>query len=158
MNITDGQGFVHALPVVLYVEDHAVNLLLMRALFERKPDVELICATSGHHARAIAPKLSPSLLLLDLRLPDCHGSDLLRQLRELPSCRTVPAVAVTADSDFDISGTGFVELWSKPLDLHVVLNRLEALMQADSPHGVASPLPERLATGQLSPSCSQLLA
>ncbi len=114
-------------PVVLYVEDHAVNLLLMRALFERRPQLELVCATSGYHARALAPELSPVLLLLDLRLPDCHGSLLLPQLRQFAGCREASAVAVTADSDFDITGTGFCELWTKPLDLRVVLGRLDAL-------------------------------
>lgn len=139
-------------PLVLYVEDHAVNLLLMRALFERRPQFELVCATSGYHARAIAPGLAPALLLLDLRLPDCHGAQLLQQLRQVPSCRSVPAVAVTADSDFDISDTGFVELWTKPLDLRVVLGRLDALMQAETLETMPAPPVERAALRRLSPS------
>lgn len=112
---------------VLYVEDHHVNALLMAAIFERRPELELVIATSGQEARRVAAGLQPVLLLLDLGLPDCHGSQLLGQLRALPGCATAPAIAVTADATFDIAGTGFVELWSKPLHLDQVLKRLTEL-------------------------------
>lgn len=125
--MTDQHAF-EPRPIVLYVEDHAVNLLLMKALFERRPAFDLVCATSGFGAMTLARTLEPALLLLDLRLPDCHGEQLLHRLRALPACRDIPAVAVTADSDFDIHGTGFAELWAKPLHLPSVLQRLDAWM------------------------------
>jgi CheY-like chemotaxis protein len=113
---------------VLYVEDHPVNAMLMSAMFERLPGLDLVVAATGQEALCMAPGLDPVLLLLDLRLPDCHGSDLLPLLRLLPGCESAPAVAVTADGDFDITGTGFVELWAKPLNLQDVLQRVEALV------------------------------
>jgi CheY-like chemotaxis protein len=112
---------------VLYVEDHPVNAMLMSALFERRPGLKLVLAETGQHAVAIASGLHPALLLLDLRLPDCHGSQLLPLLRQLPGCGTAPAVAVTAEDDYDIAGTGFCELWAKPLHLDFVLRRLDVL-------------------------------
>lgn len=112
---------------VLYVEDHPVNALLMAAIFERRPQLDLVIASSGQEALGMAVGLQPALLLLDLGLPDCHGSQLLGQLRALRGCETVPAVAVTAHADFDIQGTGFCELWPKPLHLAHVLTRLDAL-------------------------------
>lgn len=113
---------------VLYVEDHPVNSLLMQALFDRRPGLKLVVADSGQAAWRIAQTLQPRLLLLDLGLPDCHGSQLLQLLRTLPACQDVPAIAVTAEQEFDIAGTGFVEIWSKPLDLAQVLDRLDALL------------------------------
>ena len=112
---------------VLYVEDHPVNALLMNAIFERRPQFELVIATTGKEALGMASGLQPALLLLDLSLPDCHGSQLLGLLRALPGCESVPAVAVPAHADFEIEGTGFCELWPKPLHLDQVLTRLEAL-------------------------------
>ena len=82
---------------------------------------------TGQEAVCCASGLNPALLLVDLRLPDCHGSQLLDVLRLIPGCEQTPAVAVTADGDFDINGTGFTELWSKPMDLQHVLRRLDAL-------------------------------
>jgi len=111
---------------VLYVEDQAVNTMLMTALFERVPDCDLVLAECGSQALDRARDLYPALLLLDLRLPDIHGSRLLPLLRRVPGCEHVPAVAVTAEHDFDIAHTGFDELWRKPLNLLKVLERVEA--------------------------------
>jgi len=113
---------------VLYVEDNAVNAIIMRAVLQRRPDLVLHVAADGAQAMQMAAELQPVLLLLDLRLPDCHGEQLLPKLRRLPGCRLADAVAVTAEIDFVIDGTGFVEQWSKPLDIHHVLARIDALL------------------------------
>ncbi|MBW8846731.1 MAG: response regulator [Burkholderiales bacterium] len=113
---------------VLYVEDHPVNALLMAAILERRPELDLLIATTGEEALCMAAGLSPALLLLDLGLPDCHGSRLLSLLRALPGCERVPAVAVTADADFEIEHSGFCELWAKPLQIDLVLARVDALI------------------------------
>ena len=118
---------------VLYVEDHPVNVLLMSALLHHRPALELVVATTGEQAMCIAANLRPALLLLDLGLPDCHGSELLPLLRRLPGCEVAPAVAVTAENGFEIEGSGFDELWPKPLDLQRVLQRIDTLIAAPSP-------------------------
>jgi len=110
---------------VLYVEDHPVNAMLMKALFERRPELKLVVADSGEQALDLIADLRPVLLLLDLRLPDCHGTQLLPLLQR--HVADVPAVAVTADDDFDIVDSGFAELWAKPLHLDRVLERVDAL-------------------------------
>ena len=66
----------------------------------------------------------PALLLLDLRLPDGHGSSLLPGLRALPGLAGVPAVAVTAEALHDADTGAFDEVWPKPLRLQQVLQRL----------------------------------
>jgi len=115
---------------VLYVEDNAVNALIMSALFERRPDMRLVLAETVAEALQKARGLYPAVLLLDLRLPDGDGRELLPLLRGIAGCETAPAVAVTAESDVEWAGTGFEELWLKPLDLKNVLQRLDVL--ADS--------------------------
>lgn len=113
---------------VLYVEDEPVNAMLMGALFERVPNCELVLADCGRRALEAAAGLHPSLLLLDLRLPDLRGNELLPLLRRVPGCERSPAVAVTAEHEYDITATGFVELWGKPLHLHKVLQRVQYLL------------------------------
>ena len=116
-----------ALREVLYVEDHPTNVHLMQALFKRRPQLELVVARDGREARRVAAHLQPALLLLDSRLPDCHGTTLLMQLRELTGWADIPAVAVTAEPDFDAGHNGFCEVWAKPLDLAFLLERLDHL-------------------------------
>lgn len=112
---------------VLYIEDHPTNVHLMQALFKRCPHLNLVVARDGREARHLADTVRPALLLVDLRLPDCHGSDLLDELRHHEGYADLPAVAVTAEPAFRIEGTSFCEVWPKPLDLAFVLGRLDQL-------------------------------
>lgn len=117
-------------PQVLYVEDEPTNAFLMRALFRLRPHLELIVAADGAEAMALGGSIRPALLLLDLRLPDCWGTELLPRLRTQFRWRHVPAVAVTAEADFDGAHSGFIETWQKPLDLHFVMQRLDRWLPA----------------------------
>ncbi|RZI58401.1 MAG: response regulator [Rubrivivax sp.] len=113
---------------VLYVEDSPLNVIVMEAMFEQRRDLRLHVAEAGMPAWRLSAQLQPSLLLVDLHLPDCHGSDLLKLLRMRRGWAQVPAIAVTADSDFDALGCGFMELWAKPLDVRKTLARLAELL------------------------------
>jgi CheY-like chemotaxis protein len=113
---------------VLYVEDHPVNVLVMQALFAKRPELKLVVALDGGEALTFAAEERPELLLLDLCLPDCHGTDLLQRLRELPHLRDVPAVAVTADTVTDLTAQGFREIWHKPMDMRATLMRLDWIL------------------------------
>jgi len=110
---------------VLYVEDDGLNALLMQALFERRPDLQLVVVPTCAEALRCARAQPPALLLLDLRLPDGHGAALLPLLRVLPGQRGVPAVAVTAEDLPGLNLHGFDDLWPKPLCLLHVLERLD---------------------------------
>lgn len=89
-----------------------------------------MAVTTGLAALRRVAGLRPRLLLLDIRLPDCHGAELLARLRQLPQCATVPAIAVTSDDAFDGARHDFCETWSKPLDVRAVLRRLDELTEA----------------------------
>ncbi|MFN3886658.1 MAG: response regulator [Aquabacterium sp.] len=112
---------------VLYVEDHPVNVEVMRAIFALRPDLTLDVAVDGASGLNAATRHAPDLLLLDLRLPDCHGTALLSQLRELPSTTCTPAIAVTAEDAPDLTRSTFLETWPKPLNIRQVLVRLDQL-------------------------------
>lgn len=113
---------------VLYVEDSPLNVIVMEAMFEQRRDLRLHVAEAGMPAWRMSARLQPSLLLIDLNLPDCHGSELLKLLRMRRGWARVPAIAVTADSDFDALGAGFQEMWPKPLDVRRTLARLAELL------------------------------
>jgi CheY-like chemotaxis protein len=114
--------------VVLYVEDHPVNVLLMRTVFEHRPELELVIVVDGASAMAATQLLQPVLLLLDLRLPDCHGTELLERMRSVPGWERIPAIAVTAELEFKPAGTGFMDVWHKPLRVPTLLARLDRVL------------------------------
>jgi CheY-like chemotaxis protein len=112
-------------PQVLYIEDDATHRTLMQALFKLRPHLELVLAADGAEATALAPTLHPSLLLLDIRLSDCLGSELLPLLRLRFGWSAAPAVAVTGEPGYTPARGPFDEVWTKPLDLPLVLHRLD---------------------------------
>jgi CheY-like chemotaxis protein len=114
--------------VVLYVEDHPVNVLLMQTVFELRPELDLVVAVDGESAMEATTKVRPALLLLDLRLPDCHGTDLLERMRLIPGWQQIPAIAVTAEAEFMPTGTSFCDVWHKPLRVPTLLTRLDRVL------------------------------
>ena len=114
---------------VLYVEDDPVNAMLMQGILELHPGCQLLVARSGAEARSLVAQGRVDLLLCDLRLPDIRGDELLVQLREAGLPGGVPALLVTAESEFVASQLarrhGFDGYWSKPLDVAATLRSLQ---------------------------------
>src|SRR5262245_50272461 len=74
-----------------------------------------------------------SLLLLDLSLPDMHGLELLRQLRQGGS--DVPVIVVTGhgaiESAMEATRLGAAGYLCKPVDLREVLLAVERVLRDD---------------------------
>lgn len=114
---------------ILYVEDNPVNQMLMTEIVGRCTTHRLQLASTLREGLRIAGQQGFDLLLLDLRLPDGDGAELLGLLRRMPGLADVPAVAVTAEYGFQLEGSGFCEVWYKPLDLHQTLERLDRVLR-----------------------------
>jgi len=68
---------------VLLVDDHAVVREGLRAFLELQPDIVVVGeADGGETALAVAAKLKPDVVLMDLVMPDGDGITALRHLRE----------------------------------------------------------------------------
>jgi CheY-like chemotaxis protein len=83
---------------VLYIEDDPVNFTLVERILEFRPALKLMHARSGGSGVELAQAYCPKLILLDLNLPDMHGSEVLRQLQREPATAQVPVVVLSADA------------------------------------------------------------
>ena len=83
---------------VLYIEDDPVNFTLVERILEFRPELKLMHARSGGSGVEMAQVNHPKLILLDLNLPDMHGSEVLRQLQHEPATAAVPVVVLSADA------------------------------------------------------------
>ena len=82
---------------VLLVDDHTLFRLGLKGLLERS-DINVIgAASSGHEGLQLAAELQPDVILLDMRIPDMDGLQVLKQLRE--NGVTVPIAMLTTSSD-----------------------------------------------------------
>jgi CheY-like chemotaxis protein len=106
---------------VLYIEDNPVNLMLVEQFLLRWPAVELAGATTADGGLARLRGERFDLVLLDMQLPDMHGTELLRQLRREGLLDGAPVVALSASAMPDAVNAalsaGAAEYWTKPLDL-----------------------------------------
>jgi CheY-like chemotaxis protein len=83
---------------VLYIEDDPVNFTLVERILEFRPTLTLMHARSGNDGVELAQTYRPRLILLDLNLPDMHGSEVLRRLQNQPLTAAVPVVVLSADA------------------------------------------------------------
>ena len=105
---------------VLYIEDNAVNSLLVEQLLARWPEVRYIWAMDGTSGLEMARTLQPSLVLMDLQLPDIDGMELLGRLRSDATLAETPVIVLSASAlpeDIARARTrGASDYWTKPLD------------------------------------------
>jgi PAS domain S-box-containing protein len=129
-------GHEHSLCRVMYVEDNEVNVLLLSAALEMRPNIELEVARNGSEALALAQATRPDVFLLDMHLGDMTGIELAQRLKKLPGLDSVPMVAVSADATPQAmqvaTEAGFTAYLSKPLHLRSLLKCLDDLSDARS--------------------------
>ncbi len=109
---------------ILYVEDNAVNLYLVEAIFVAKPHYRLLTATHASVGLELARTRHPDLILLDLNLPDMNGAEFLQRLRADEATAPIPVIVIAADAVSDQRGHlqehGIKAFITKPFDLSVL--------------------------------------
>jgi len=127
------------MPLVLIVEDNAINRKLMRDILEIRFDV--LEAHSAEGALVLLQDCRPDLILMDLQLPGMDGLSLTRLLKQDPAFRATPVVAVSAYAmKYNIQqalDAGCVEYVTKPLteDPFAFVDRLARYLAASTPRG-----------------------
>ncbi|MGI8890349.1 MAG: response regulator [Chthoniobacterales bacterium] len=85
-------------PRVLYVEDSEPNFRLIESILEDRPGTDLTWAENGRKGLEMARQQKPQLVLLDLDLPDIHGSKVLEELQAHPDTAETPVIVISADA------------------------------------------------------------
>src|SRR3954451_19609319 len=86
---------------VVLVDDHQIVLHGLQQLFARQPDFEVLhCCSDGASAIDAVLESRPDVLVLDLRMPNQNGLDVLRALAaRRAECRTVLLTAAVRDEE-----------------------------------------------------------
>jgi len=109
--------------IVLYIDDNQDNIFLLQRLFKhRRPDIQLHTAMTGRDGIKAAIDDQPALILLDNRLPDTSGEQVLRQLAAHPATAAIPVIMLSGDSDpatiDQLLAAGAAHFLVKPFDIH----------------------------------------
>jgi two-component system, NarL family, response regulator len=147
---------------VLIVEDHPVVRFGLVALIDSQPDMNVVAETGeGREAIQIYSRLLPSLAVVDLRLPDLSGVDVIAGItRAHPDARIV--VLTTYEGDEDIhralaaGARGYV-IKAMPHDVLLTAMRTVHAGGHSIPKPVATALASRVPFAELTSRETQIL-
>jgi CheY-like chemotaxis protein len=120
-------------PVVLVVDDHVDSRDLMAAVLQ---EIGVSIAEAGTGSAAlerVAIEPRPALIMIDLALPDRHGTEVVKELKADASVRHIPVVALSASvmsSDKEAAAqagcAAFIEKPVLPDEVVAIVRRLLA--------------------------------
>jgi CheY-like chemotaxis protein/two-component sensor histidine kinase len=117
---------------VLYIENNLENLQLVEQVMEARPNVKLLSTTYGMHGLQMAREKQPDLVILDLHLPDCHGREVLQQMKQSEECKNIHVIILSADAMNatieEMLELGADQYLSKPLKVANFLNTLDRFL------------------------------
>lgn len=116
---------------VLVVEDNELNMKLFCDLLESH-GYDPIKSRDGLRAIEMARDEHPSLIIMDIQLPDVSGLDLTRWIKDDEQIRTIPIMAVTAfamktDEDH-VREAGCESYMPKPIQIGPFLREVDRLI------------------------------
>jgi two-component system, NtrC family, response regulator HydG len=130
-------------PVLLVVDDEP-GIIAMIERFAKGRGFDVIARDGGRRLLDELPSLNPNVALVDLRMPEVDGLELLKAIREAdPMCQVILMTAfATVESAIEAVKLGALDYLSKPIDFARLtellttvksgLERRRALLAADS--------------------------
>lgn len=115
------------------IEDHPVNMMLVRELLALRPRIELHCAVDGEAGVALARRVRPQVMLIDLELPGIDGIEAMRRVRQTlgSSCCYVALTANAVPEHAEAAlAAGIDRYWTKPIVMKRFLADIDALTAA----------------------------
>jgi CheY-like chemotaxis protein len=121
---------------ILLVEDNEMNRDMLSRRLQRK-GYEVVMATDGQQAVAMAASESPALILMDMSLPIFDGWEATRRIKAEDATRKIPVIALTAhamagDREKSLEA-GCDDYDTKPIELSRLLEKMETLLNRTPP-------------------------
>lgn len=112
---------------ILIVDDEPINLAVMEVAL--KDDYRLVFARNGLDAMVAALKHLPSLILLDIQMPDMNGYAVCHQLKADPRTEGIPVIFISGLADAGHEEEGFacgaVDYIHKPISRAILRARVQ---------------------------------
>jgi CheY-like chemotaxis protein len=112
---------------VLVVDDISANQKLLRETLEPE-GYEVLLASEGATALAVAQAAHPDVILLDIQMPGLNGFETCRRLKQDDATRDIPVIFITANEDTasltEAFRVGAVDFVAKPFRREEVLARV----------------------------------
>ena len=116
---------------VLLIDDDELLSQLISITLEME-SISTVTAHNGHDALALLQTLTPSMILLDMMMPEMDGLSFLQSLRKHEKFAQIPVLVMSAldrpdvqDQVFLAGGAGFLH---KPVQIPVLLEEVKKLL------------------------------
>jgi DNA-binding response OmpR family regulator len=122
-----------AVSVLLVGDEPEIQRLMRKTLSQ--PGYSLSTAKDGHAGLDAARGAQPDLILLDRKLPDMDGYQLIRQFRREANTRSTPIIIITASGvdkkrhRVHVLGRGLQHSLTKPLSIEALAHEIEATIE-----------------------------
>jgi len=115
-----------AKPTVLIVDDERLYCDLLGTILSRC-GYEVLTASSGREGLKLFHQHRPRFTMLDLRLPDIHGIEVLREIRKLDQRATVMVLTNwgTDQAEQQARQLGVKDFFSKKMTLDTIMSSME---------------------------------
>lgn len=128
----------YASATVLYIEDNAPNFILIEQVFAKRPAIGILPATTGRRGLELARQYRPTLVLLDVHLPDMSGEEVLEQLQADWRTKEAPVIVISADATAAqrerLLAAGARDYLTKPLDVRQFLEIADEVLKNKVPN------------------------
>ena len=119
-------------PVLLVIDD-APEIHRLLAVRLKDEGLEFVTALSGLEGIELAESQQPSLILLDLNMPDHDGFEVLHRLKDSSATMEIPVIVLSADTNaaskvraFEIGAMDYV---TKPMDIAELRARIQSAIR-----------------------------
>ena len=117
---------------ILYVEDNEDNIYMLKSRLERR-GFGVVVAMDGEQAVEMAVAEDPSLIIMDLSLPNVDGWEATRRLKANEKTRHIPVVALSAHAMVGDRETaldaGCDDYDTKPVEFQRLLDKINNLLE-----------------------------
>jgi CheY-like chemotaxis protein/two-component sensor histidine kinase len=124
--------------LIHYVEDNETNAEVMRGIIALRPQVDLEVSMLGLDGLAAIRRRRPSLVLLDMQLPDIDGLELLHHLQAHEDTADIPVIVVSADATeariAEAIAAGATQYITKPVNVAELLSTVDGVLEELDTH------------------------
>lgn len=118
---------------ILLVDDVSTNLKCAELILRDQYKVTMV--KSGREALEFLQTVIPDLVLLDIRMYEMDGYEVLEHMKEDPKTAGIPVIFLTADATQESEKRGIAlgaaDFIRKPLEPQILLERIEAVWKTE---------------------------
>lgn len=118
---------------ILIIDDDKMNITMARKVLSDK--YRVIPALKGKQALAYLQNGDCDIILLDIKMPEMDGFEVLKRIRMIEHCRDIPVIFLTADNDSETETRcfeeGAIDYIRKPFVPEVMQSRVARVLELE---------------------------